>query len=351
MNDVTNLRNGDLSSTKKLEYKPMVFSSWSVKHDNNVESCRQQGVATLEESGDQVVITKVVTNADKNHGRQSHPRKAPIEVRKLYLDDKTNKTEVSTVLERDANCNGKRAKKYSLQDIVGSSAFNGNINGTPWSFTSSPDKPICHINNSFREDKIKNLKDRLVKQQEAVEKLRVTSSTITNGSNRVLVVKIPDLKSKLDIRTEKKQSFRVIEQSDPVKTKNNDMTNKRKRKTLPRKVSREQQYPSYATNRLPATHDPDDTADLSYVPHKKTRVRVDEESTYKQRLPRRRRGRSSPHNGKQNQIPVATKDLWHREMERVEAELALSNQPIDKTSFMLFLGLRKVEKSCTSLDT
>ena len=321
INDVTKLRNGN-SRAKKLDPTQKVFS-WSDRHDSNLDSVRrdQGGDATFTDSEDQVIITKVVTSTEKSHGRKRHPRKAPVEVRKLFLEEKSPEPISSTVSERDVikrrrttnNTNVGRREKRSLEETIAS--LNGTINGTPWSFTMKPDV-------GYRENKIRDLKQRLALQEEAVEKLRSKG-----GVNRVLVVQIPDLKKKLGIQSEKKQSFRVFDQKDACQSAKG-LANKRKRKTLPKKVSREA--------------DSDSDCSGSYRAQKRTRVG---KGKIRRRLPRQTRGRSfSPTIRKAEKIvPVVRKDLWHREMEKVEAELASSNRAMDKTAFLLFLGLKKVE--------
>ncbi|XP_031559509.1 uncharacterized protein LOC116295737 [Actinia tenebrosa] len=325
MNDVTNLRNEE-SSTKKHGDTQMLLSNWSVRHDSNLDTILrdQDGATSPTETGDQVIITKVVTSADKSYGRKQHPRKAPVQIRKLYFEENSEEKVIPSPssgregLKRNRKTNSlgtnsiERPEKRNLEETIAS--LNGNINGTPWSFTMKSD-------HSCREEKIRNLKARLSKQQEAVEKLRTKEKTVASRSNsvgRVLVVQISDLKDKLEIQSEKKQSFRVFDQKDHLD--NVGSGNKRKRKTLDRKGS--------------------------YRPQKRSRTRIEKEIA-KQRLPRCRRGRSNyPVVRKVEQIvPVVSKDLWHREMEKMEEELASSNRALDKNAFLLFLGLKKVEAS------
>lgn len=304
MHDVTNTR-----GTHIHEYRPLTFSSWGKTTDT------RSPVTTPNDSDDNVLITKVVTPTDKSRGRTKHPRKTPISVRQWSpeesqpITEQPEKTAISKLQAAAQQLNTrKRSLETSLQDVV---AKKRKLNSS-----SSGDM--------HREAKIRTLKNLLAKQEKAVEKIRTKDNIVP--TDRILVVEIPDLKSELHIPNDGKHSFRVSSQTITISPKDNDSPRKRPRKRDPRKINRqEDRYPSYVETKQ---CNGDDLVAAKRFKGKQKGAKG------------KSRGRNSPKPS--NNIPVVVKDVWHREMEKVEAKLALTNGPIDQASFMLFLGLKKV---------
>lgn len=289
IHDVTNTRN-----YQSFEYRPMLFSS-------------RQAVTTSSNSDDNVVITKVVSpTTDNTNDRRKHRRKAPIEVRQWCFEEQNSQV-IDPTSNNDNQSNTIRDSLNALED-----------NATKKTQRNSP-------NNIHREAKIRTLKNLLAKQEKAVEKIRTIDSKNSPlvSTDRMLVVEIPDLKSELRIPSPGKHSFRVSSQTITISPKgDDDSPRKRPRKRDPRKISRqEHRYPSY----VEASDDED------FVASKRLKG--------KPKSGRKSRGRNSPK--LINQIPVVSKDLWHRELQKVEEKLALSGEPMNQSSFLMFLGLRK----------
>ncbi|KXJ17433.1 uncharacterized protein LOC110233991 [Exaiptasia diaphana] len=289
VHDVTNTRN-----SQNYEYRPLLFSS-------------RPAPTTPSDGDDNVVITKVISpTTDITKDRRKHRRKAPIEVRQWCFEEQNNQFSNPT-LNKNSQSN---SITHSLDELEHSPTEKQQRN--------SP-------NNIHREAKIRTLKNLLAKQEKAVKKIRTIDSNNSPvvSADRMLVVEIPDLKSELRIPSPGKHSFRVSSHTISISPKGDNSHRKRPRKRDPRKITREDhRYPSY----VEASDDED------FVASKRLKG--------KPKAGRKSRGRNSPK--LVNQIPVVSKDLWHRELQKVEEELALSGEPMDQSSFLMFLGLRKI---------
>lgn len=291
MHDVTNIH-----GVYGYEYRPVMLSALSAP------------LTTSNDSDDNVVITKIVTPTDKDKGRTKQRRKTPIAVRQWSPE------EAQPITEPTEKCTLKQVntKRKSLENSLRGVVANKQKINSP------------NNDNIQREAKIKTLKNLLEKQEKAVEKLRTTDITSPSlPTDRVLVVEIPDLKSELRISNKGEQSFRVCSQAITISPTDSESSRKRRRKRDPRKISRqEDRYPSYVEYK---DSDDDDLVAAKRFKGKQKGAKA------------RSRGRNSP-----KPIAVVEKDAWHRELEKAEIQLTQTDGVVDKNTFMLFLGLKKV---------
>ncbi|XP_032223162.1 uncharacterized protein LOC5521907 isoform X2 [Nematostella vectensis] len=246
----------------------------------------------------------------------------------------------------------------------------GESEGTPWSFRIT--SPVL----TSRQAKIENLKRELSKhektveklrgekrkdvqktsplqKQNTIEKLRARKRSARKRTVRTLVIKIDDLKSFLPSIADGKNKFRVGLSKDGRTTADGVPLVKRRRNLQLSRHTPVNTYPSYVVFENLPKYKGKKLKSAERVkrcdspkPSPSSSDNEDADATFNRsrkraRPAKRNRGRNVSIGREFFSVPVIPKDLWHKELEKVEETIADVSKTLNQDSFLLCLGLKK----------